>query len=340
MSKVLMCRTPETLEWVTREDPSPAEGQVSLRSVFSAAKHGTDLAFYKGSAFERGTFDPELELFNKEQQDFFAMGIGNMVVGEITQVGPGVSDLAAGDRAAASAPFADVHLLSAQACRKVPAGVPVESAVCLDPAVCALGAVRDGSVRVGDRVAVFGMGAIGLCTIQVARFAGAASVIAVDPLSHRRDAASTLGADIVLDPLSSDAGLEIKKATANRGADVIIDFSGSMNALQDALRGIAFGGCVVAGSFPKPYPAGLDFGAEAHLNVPNLVFSRSFSDPNRDHPRWDYARICDTAWQLIVDGVIDGRPIVVPVVPFEDALEEYERVIPDAAAGIKLGVRH
>ena len=88
MSKVLMCRTPETLEWVTREDPAPAEGQVSLRSVFSAAKHGTDLAFYKGSACERGTFDPELELFNKEQQDFFAMGIGNMVVGEVTQVGP------------------------------------------------------------------------------------------------------------------------------------------------------------------------------------------------------------------------------------------------------------
>ena len=87
-------------------------------------------------------------------------------------------------------------------------------------------------------------------------------------------------------------------------------------------------------------PTLLQFGAEAHLHIPDIVFSRSISDPNRDHPRWDQTRICDTAWRWIMDGRIDGRLIVTPVVPFEDAREEYARVISDSEAGIKLGIRH
>ena len=340
MSKILMCTAAETLEWVSGDDSPPEDGQVALRSIFSAAKHGSELSFYKGNSFARGSFDAELKLFNRDEQDFVALPVGNMVVGEVTQIGAGVTELSKGDRVAASAPFRDRHILSAQSCRKLSADLADESALCLDPAIYAVGAVRDGHVRVGDCVAVFGMGAIGLCAIQVARHAGAAFIIAVDPLPQRQEAAAALGADLVLNPLDCDAGLEIKKATQNRGADVIIDFSGNKDALQDALRGIAFGGCLVAGSFPTPYPAGLDFGAESHLNVPTIVFSRSFSDPNKDHPLLDYARICETAWQLILDGKIDGRPIVSPVVPFENAREEYQRVIPDAAAGIKLGLRH
>ena len=335
-----MCTEPNTLEWVSADDSPPGEGHVAFRSIFSAAKHGTDLAFMTGYAFERGRFDAELNLFHKGEQPFIALPVGNMVVGEVTQVGSGVDELAEGDRVAASAPFRDTHVVAAADCRKMPAGVPDESALCLDPAICAVGAVRDGQVRVGDVVAVFGMGAIGLCAVQVARFAGAACVIALDPLPDRREAATKLGADVVLDPTACDAGLEIKLASQRRGADVIIDFSGNKDALQDALRGIAVGGNVVAGSFPEAYPAGLDLGAEAHLNIPNIIFSRSYSEPYRDHPRWDFARICDTAWQMIVDGRIDGRPMVTPVVPFEDLKEEYARVIPDAGAGIKLGATH
>lgn len=74
--------------------------------------------------------------------------------------------------------------------------------------------------------------------------------------------------------------------------------------------------------------------------MPNLIFSRAWSEPNREHPRWDYARICETAWKLIEDGIIDGRPIVTPIVPFDSAREEYDRVIADPQAGIKLGLRH
>jgi len=340
MAKRLICTAPHTLEWATERDPEPGDQDVCVRSTFSAAKHGTDLAIYSGEAFGRGAYDPEQQLFKKQKQDFFAGPVGNMVVGEVTKAGPAVQNLLEGDRVVAAAPFSDVHVLAAQRCRKVPDSVPDESAVCLDPASCALGAVRDGHVRIGDHVAVFGMGAIGLCTVQASRIAGAAVIIAIDPLASRREVAAELGAHIVLDPLSCDAGMELKASSSGRGVDVAIDFSGHRDALQDALRGVAFGGCVVAASYPSPYPAGLDFGAEAHLHIPDIVFSRSISDPNRDHPRWDQTRICDTVWRWIMDGRIDGRLIVTPVVPFEDAREEYARVISDSEAGIKLGIRH
>jgi len=165
------------------------------------------------------------------------------------------------------------------------------------------------------------MGAIGLMVVQCLKLAGAAPVIALDPLQHRLHIAKQLGADIVLDPSQIDAGKVIKQETARRGADVIIDYSGSKAALQAALRGVAYGGTLVLGAYPKPYPAGLDFGAEAHYNVPKIVFSRACSQPDRDHPRWDNDRIYATGWRLLCEGRLTGEPIVQPVVAFDDLAE-------------------
>jgi len=197
--------------------------------------------------------------------------------------------------------------------------------------------VRDGHVRVGDAVAVFGMGAIGLMAVQIARLAGASLVIAVEPLAGRRALARRLGADLVLDPTDCDAGLEIKRATDRRGVDVAIEFSGSRQALQHALRGVAFGGTVVAGAFPPPYDAGLDFGAEAHINTPTIVFSRACSQPNRDHPRWDEGRILDVCLRLLIAGRISGEEIVTPVVKFDELPGEYPKIITEPERYIKLG---
>ena len=340
MSKTLMCTEPNKLEWVVSKDRELEPKEVRVRSLFSAAKHGTETVFFRGEDIRRGDFDPELKVFRPGKRAPMVLGAGNMVVGQVIEIGSDVAMLSVGDRVAAGAPFGDMHVVSETACRVVPDGVPWQSAVCLDPGGCAVCAVRDGNVRVGDAVVVFGMGAIGLCAVQVSRYAGAGPVIAVEPLPERRRAAESLGAHLTLDPSACDAGVEIKNATGGMGADVIIDFSGSRKAVQDALRGIAHGGTVVAGSFPAPYDAGLDFGAEAHINVPNIVFSRVISDPNRDHPRWDGPRLYETTWRLILDGIIDGRPIVTPIVPFEDLMDEYPRVVPDPRAGIKLGARH
>jgi hypothetical protein len=111
--------------------------------------------------------------------------------------------------------------------------------------------------------------------------------------------------------------------------------------LQAALRGVAFGGNVVLGAFPGPMKAGLDLGAEAHMNRPNIMFSRTESDPNREHPRWDNVRVRSAVHNLILKGLISADFIVTPVVKFGDALaDEYDQVMACPGKSIKFGVEY
>ena len=269
----------------------------------------------------------------------YPAGLGNICVGDVVEAGAAVEGVAVGDTVFAHGPLREEHVWEATRGRQLPDGVPWQAAVCLDPADFALGAVRDGHVRLGDVVAVFGLGAIGLMVVQLARRAGAHPVIGVDPIARRRQVAADTGADLVLDPTACDAGLEIKMATGRRGADVCIEYSGHHLALQHALRGVAYLGTVVAGAYPGAYPAGLDFGAEAHMNRPSIVFSRACSEPNPEHPNWDESRLFEVVWRLLCDGTLDCVPVVQPVVDFDDLLREYPKIATAPAESVKLGVR-
>jgi len=342
MPRQLMLVKPGELAIGEYELPDLGEGQVRVKSEFGAAKHGTEMAGFKGYARGRGRYDNELGVFVTSGGPLapfkpHATG-GNMFVGTVTELGAGVTDVAVGDRVLGYGGFREIHTTAASRCRQMPEGLSWKSAVCLDPADFAMAAVRDGNVRIGDAVAVFGMGAIGLLAVQIARLSGASPIVAVEPLANRRKVAEACGADLVLDPTDCDVGLEIRLATDKRGVDVAIEYSGSVHALQAAIRAVAFGGNVVAGAFPPPYGPGLDLGGDAHHNRPNIIFTRACSEPNRDHPRWDEARIYSVCWQLILDGRLTGEGIVDPVVAFEDLPTEYLKIANSPGTNVKLGV--
>jgi len=358
MPRQLMMVEPGKLAIGDYEPPELEAGQLRVKAEQASAKHGTEMAGFKNYGEHRGRFDRELGCYirpDKTDDDvaaadasdapppppppFKPRGVGgNMFVGTVTEMGSEVTGYAEGDRVLGYGGFRELQTVRPGAkFWKVPAGLDWRSAVCIDPADFAMAAVRDGGVRVGDAVAVFGMGAIGLMCVQLCRLSGAHPVIAVDPLAIRRTAAAGCGADLVLDPASDDAALEIRRATGKRGADVVIEYSGNVRAMQESIRACAYGGNVVAGAFPPPYPEGLDLGAEAHLNIPNIIFSRACSEPNREHPRWDERRIYETCWRMICDGLLTGVPVVKPVVPFEELPAEYMKVATDPASNVKLG---
>jgi len=340
MPKELICPEPGKLAWRTYEEREPGVGEVRVRCEFAAAKHGTEMAIFKGYANARGRFDGEYKLHVPGRSIFsYPASLGNMAVGRVEAVGAAVTRVGAGDRVCVHAGFRETCHIDEKECWRIPDDVSWKSAVCLDPADFALAAVRDGHVRLGDAVAVFGLGAIGLVVVQLARLAGAYPVVGVDPMENRRRVAEKFGASATIDPRECDAGLELKKLTGKRGVDVAIEYSGSADGLQQALRGVAFGGTVVAGAYPPPYGPGLDFGAEAHWNIPNLVFSRACSEPNRDYPRWDEKRIYGVCRRLIEEGEIKGEDIVEPVVAFDDLLEEYPKIATNPEENIKLGVK-
>jgi threonine dehydrogenase-like Zn-dependent dehydrogenase len=310
-----------------------------VKSRFGAAKTGSEMSGFKGYGNPRGGYDDEWKVFRSDRPMLsFPMLLGNTCVGEIIEVGEGVTQFEVGQTVFRHSPFREEHVWPAKSVWNLPDGVSWKAAVCLDPVDFAVGAIRDGNVRLGDAVAVFGMGAIGLIAVQLAKLAGAYPVIAVDPLPIRREVASQVGADLVLDPTDCDAGVEVKKATGKRGADVCIEYSGSHLGLQAALRAVAYNSVVVAGAWPGAYPAGLDLGAEAHFNRPKIVFSRACSEPNPEYPNWDEPRLFDVAWRILSGNMLNTEAIVRPIVQFDDLLVEYPKIANTPEENVKLGV--
>lgn len=303
------------------EDGLVPEGSVRVQVEFGAPKRGTEMTMYYGL---RGAGFPQ--------------GLGNMCVGNIIEIGDNVEGFEIGERVANHGHLKETHTWRAGSVLKMPDRMTWKEAVCYDPAHFALSAIRDGQVRAGDRIAVFGLGAIGLMTQQFAKVAGADFVACVDPIAGRRAVAEKTGADLVLDPTACNVGEVLHEASGGLGLDVAIETSANYHALDDAIRSVAFEGTVVVAGWAKECKGGLDLGAVAHFNIPNLIFARANSDPNRDHPRWNFGRIIDTCWKWLSEGRFQCEDIVDPVVPFAQADKAYQEMDKHPERSVKLGV--
>jgi alcohol dehydrogenase len=99
-----------------------------------------------------------------------------------------------------------------------------------------------GEVRIGDIVAVFALGPIGLCAVAGARLMGATKIIGIDTVPARMEAARKLGADHVIDFATADPVSEIMRLTEGRGVDVSIEALGTQETFQSGLRALRPGG--------------------------------------------------------------------------------------------------
>jgi alcohol dehydrogenase len=97
-------------------------------------------------------------------------------------------------------------------------------------------------IRIGDVVAVFAQGPIGLCATAGAKLSGASVVIGVDRLAGRLVIANRLGADHVIDASQVDPVDEILRLTGGRGVDVAIEALGTQQTFEAALRVLRPGG--------------------------------------------------------------------------------------------------
>jgi len=344
MPKELVAVAPHTPILREYTEPPLESNQVRVKSRLSAEKHGTTLTIYRGvSPFSEKMFDPELGVFvpkppGKAGWGGFPTRLGNMTVGVVTEVGDEVKDLKVGDRVYGYLPIRETHTVDEKRVKLAPSELSDEDLVCIDPAVVALMAVREGNVRVGEKVAIFGLGAIGLMAVQMAKLSGALRVIGVEPIEKRRKLAEKYGADMLLDPTSCDAGLEIKKAT-DGGVDIAIDTSGSYQALHQAIRATRYGGTIVPVSWYHGEARGLNLGEEWHFNRQVMVSgARVESEPYRDYPRWDRKRIYETVIELFRKKALISDGLLSPIVNFEDVVEAYRMLDERPWETIKLGV--
>jgi L-iditol 2-dehydrogenase len=115
----------------------------------------------------------------------------------------------------------------------LPDSIDDASGAVLEPLGVAIHAMDLARPRLASTVAIVGCGPIGALAIQLARLSGAGTVIAVDPLAHRRSLAATVGADVVGHP---DQARDLtREATTGRGADVVVEIAGTDSAVDLAV---------------------------------------------------------------------------------------------------------
>jgi threonine dehydrogenase-like Zn-dependent dehydrogenase len=153
-------------------------------------------------------------------------------------------------------PFAQANLAP------VPEDLTDEQVILLaDIASTGISGAEAGSVKLGDKVAVFAQGPIGICASIGARLLGASVVIGVDGDDQRIRTARAMGVDVVLDYRKCDVVSEIKRITG--GVDVAIEALGTQQTFENCLRVVRPGGTVsslgvYSGKLGIPYDA---FGA-------------------------------------------------------------------------------
>ncbi|MEV0601468.1 zinc-binding dehydrogenase [Streptomyces sp. NPDC050315] len=142
-----------------------------------------------------------------------------------------------------TAVFAEETVVAAHAALPLPAGVPLTEAALLGCAVLTgWGAVHNSAqVREGESVVVFGVGGVGLATLQAARIAGAGPIIAVDVSPAKEELARAAGATDFL-VAAEDTAKSIRKLTGGVGADVALECVGRADTIRTAWSSTRRGG--------------------------------------------------------------------------------------------------
>src|SRR5262249_4556598 len=158
----------------------------------------------------------------------------------------------------------------ARMCLPVPDSVADDEAALAEPLAVAVRALRRGGMRPGERVAVVGLGAVGLMAGQAAAAFGAESVAGGEPLAERRALAMRLGADRTVAP-GDAAGLQ---------ADIAVECAGSPAAVETAVRAVGAGGrAVVLGIGTRPAkvaPLDLVIGEKSIIGSLSHVWDEDF----------------------------------------------------------------
>ena len=141
----------------------------------------------------------------------------------------------------------------------IPDGLDDEDVLmCPDIFSTGLSGAESGNVRVGDSVAVFAQGPIGLCATIGARLRGASLIIGIDASADRLETSRRLGANVTLNIHDGDPIPEIKRLTDGRGVDVAIEALGRQETFENSLRAVRPGGTVsslgvYSGKLVAPY---------------------------------------------------------------------------------------
>lgn len=327
MGKVVVFTEPRTIGFDETEERALAANEVRLQTLYSGISAGTELTAYRGSnPYIHKRWDPSTRLFLPTEEvsmKYPISGWGYEECGKVIETGADVHLVKDGDVIYGTWGHRTHHIVTEEYASKriLPASLDPILGIFSQMGAISLNGVLDAAIRIGETVAVFGLGAPGQIVAQLAKKSGA-RVIGVDLIEMRLEKACELGAlDIAINAREGGVAEQIKAITDQKGADVAIEASGYYTALNEAIRSAAYSAKVVALGFFQGAGQGLYLGEEFHHNRVNVVCSQIFGVSPELTYRWNISRLVETSMRLQSEGVLNLRPIITQIYPFHQAAE-------------------
>lgn len=313
------------------EEPSAKKGEVKLKIQWCGIC-GSDLHEYTAGPIFIPAGAP-----HPLTGDQAPIVMGHEFSGQVVEVGEGVTNISIGDRvtvepvyscgeceacrqgkynlcskmgfyglAGGGGGFSEYASVPVHMIHKLPDNVSFEQGALVEPSAVALHAVKQSKVKVGDKVAVFGTGPIGLLVIEALKAAGAAEIYAVELSEQRRQKAEELGA-IGIDPTKADTVEQLKQLT-NGGVDVSFEVTGVSPVLTQAINCTKFNGQTMIVSI---------FEKEASVHPQNIVMQE------RDVTGIiGYRDVFPAVISLMAQGYFPADKLVTKRISLNDVVEE------------------
>jgi 2-desacetyl-2-hydroxyethyl bacteriochlorophyllide A dehydrogenase len=300
-----------------REEPlgSPAASQALVETLVSAISPGTEMLVYRGEVPDGMLLDSTLPALARDFS--FPLKYGYAAVGRVVELGEGVDAAWLGRLVMSFHPHESHFLASPDELIPVPAGLSPEAAAFLPNMETAVSLLMDGRPVVGERVAVFGQGVVGLLTTALLARLPLSDLTTVDRHPRRREASLELGAQAALDPASPGA-LEALRASA----DLTYELSGSPPALDQAIAVTGFAGRIVIGSWYGDKRVPLHLGGDFHRSRIQLLSSQVSTLAPRWTGRWSKARRLEVAWRLLA--AVEPTRLITHRFPLAEAAAAYD----------------
>jgi predicted dehydrogenase/threonine dehydrogenase-like Zn-dependent dehydrogenase len=342
------------------EVPAPKllAGCVLLRTTASLVSAGTERAsseFASKNLLQKARMRPDLvrDVLSKISRDGLLAtmssvhsrldqpsALGYSSAGTVVAVGEGVNDINPGDRVACAGAGHAVHAEFACVPRLLVARIPSDTVSFDEAAFTTLGAValhgvRNADVKLGEIVAVIGLGLLGQLTVQILKAAGCC-VLGMDISAERAQLALRLGADAVSTSSSSFQDLCVQHS-ARHGADaVIIAAQTASNDPVNLAGAVARNRAVVVavGTVAMDIPQRFFYEKELDFRVSRSYgpgrYDSAYEQKGIDYPigyvRWTETRNMEAFLKLIADRKLDLHPLITHRFPIARAHSAYDLI--------------